>query len=668
MKKTILYLLIFSCIFQSKIIAQCSSFYDGFESGSYTPTWSIGSGLTSGAVTTTNPAVGLYRLEGTGGTSSHLTGFSTTIAPATPTEMSWWIFPQGTGAANYMVMGNGSVSATNCIAFCYWQGGTNIRFVSSSTFIYNCSPGFWYHIEMKNINYTAHTFDIWINGVLMQTAFPFRNSTQNDVSNIHLYNFNSSVGIWDDVLIGGNPITLSSTITNVDCYGSATGTIDLTASSINPGTMSYLWNNAGTTEDLGGINAGTYSVIVTDGFGCVDSLTDLTVTEPSAISASFSSTPTTCPNGNDGTADVTAVGGTPGYSYLWSNGDATSTATNLTDTTYYVTITDLNGCTHLDSTTIVGPADFSSIITIQSPSCIGASDGSASISVSGATPGYTYLWSNGDVLTTTVNLFASQYYCIITDSVGCVYTDTVNITDPSPITISFLSNNPTTCGGNNGSINATVSGGNPGYLYTWNNSSVTEDIAGLMEGSYTLIVTDTNGCVDSSSTSLNDPTPTTVSLAIPQDIVCLTNAAFILSGGSPVGGTYSGAGVSSGMFTPSIAGVGSHTITYDFVDGNNCASSAQDVVMVNPCLGTEDEYQIQVNIYPNPASNFLNITTNLQGKEMRIDVINDLGQIIQSVASTNEQVVLSLENFDSGVYYVRFVHADQILVKKLIIQ
>ncbi|MGL4597309.1 MAG: hypothetical protein ACRCYO_07275, partial [Bacteroidia bacterium] len=112
--------------------AQCApNFYDGFESGSYTPTWTLGAGLTSAAVTTTNPYSGLYRLEGTGGVSTHLTGLSTIIPAATPATISWDIYPTGTGATNYFIAGDAAVTATNCIMFSYWIGSSNsIRFVS----------------------------------------------------------------------------------------------------------------------------------------------------------------------------------------------------------------------------------------------------------------------------------------------------------------------------------------------------------------------------------------------------------------------------------------------------------------------------------------------------------------------------------------------------------
>jgi hypothetical protein len=114
-------------LFGASLQAQCGSlFYDGFESGSYTPTWSAGSAPITWNVTTNNPAQGLYRVEGTGGNSTHLTGLSTTIPSSTPAEMSWWIYPQGTGATNYVVAGDNSVTGTNCVMFCYWLGSSNL--------------------------------------------------------------------------------------------------------------------------------------------------------------------------------------------------------------------------------------------------------------------------------------------------------------------------------------------------------------------------------------------------------------------------------------------------------------------------------------------------------------------------------------------------------------
>jgi hypothetical protein len=653
------------------IYGQCGPvFYDGFESGSYTPTWSMGSGLTSGAVTTTSPANGMYRLEGTGGVNTHLTGFSTTIASATPTHISWWIYPSGTASSNYVVLGDASVTATNCISFCYWQGGTNIRFVSGSTAVYNCAPNQWHHVEMRNVNFTTHVFDIYINNTLVQANFPFRSSTQNSLSKIHLYNFSSSVGVWDDITIGNSePITLSETHTPALCYGAATGSIDLTASSTNPGSLNYAWSNTANTQDVSGLLAGTYSVLVTDALGCTDSITNISITQPNIIVSDTTSTQPTCPGGTNGTASITTSGGTPGYSYLWSNGSTTPNISSLAAGTYQCTVTDTNGCPHINSVVVAEPPAFNASFNTSSPSCFGDGNGSTGIQMSGGTPGYTYLWSTTETTPAISNLSAGWYYCTTTDTNNCSHQDSVYISEPALLNIALSSTHPSTCGGNNGSINATITGGTAGYNYLWSNGATTEDLAGLSQGGYTLELTDTNGCADTVFIALTDPTPTSVTLDIPEDTVCLTNGAFNLTGASVSGGTYSGSGVSGGSFTPSIAGAGSQNITYNYTDANNCVTSAQDIIVVSPCLGLEDEgTENLVRLYPNPATSFIHIELLSAGTPVGITLVDGLGQIMETHPFIQQNTVINIAQYPAGIYYVHIQEGQKVRVEKLIVQ
>lgn len=231
-------------------------FFDGFESGDYSPTWSVGSGISVAEVTSTNPASGLYRLEGTGGTFSHLNGFSTTISPVTPSVISWDIFPTGNVSTNYFVAGNSSVSATNCVFFIYWQGSTgNIRFVSSMDLSYPATPGQWYHIELRNINWIQHTFDIWVNDALVQAAFPFRSNTQNNISRLHLYNFDNGVGVWDNIQIGSNS-TLAIATPSSQTICSGTSIIPIEFSGASPGAT-YNWSRDNIATATGIAESGT---------------------------------------------------------------------------------------------------------------------------------------------------------------------------------------------------------------------------------------------------------------------------------------------------------------------------------------------------------------------------------------------------------------------------
>ena len=142
---------------------------------------------------------------------------------------------------------------------------------------------------------------------------------------------------------------------------------------------------------------------------------------------------------------------------------------------------------------------------------------------------------------------------------------------------------PSTCGGDDGSLTVTVMGGTMPFSFQWSDGQQTATASNLVAGDYTVTVTDANGCSKILSATLEDPALPEVSLA-PFEAVLDTDGAFALIGGSPVGGTYSGEGVTDGMFDPGI-GAGNYEITYSFTDPvTNCTNSAIQVLTVNPSV------------------------------------------------------------------------------------
>ncbi|HXH18066.1 MAG TPA: choice-of-anchor J domain-containing protein, partial [Chitinophagales bacterium] len=161
-------------------------------------------------------------------------------------------------------------------------------------------------------------------------------------------------------------ISVDNVVTSsVSCFGGNDGTAGVVVSGAS-GSETYQWSNGGTTAVLTGLSAGNYSVTVTDA-GCAVNAS-VSVTQPlSAVSATASATDETCSNCNDGSATVTASGGTPPYGYSWSNGATTQTISNLSDGSYEVTVTDSKGCTAVSSANVgtVGIAMISSDISFE---------------------------------------------------------------------------------------------------------------------------------------------------------------------------------------------------------------------------------------------------------------------------------------------------------------
>ncbi|HNP99253.1 MAG TPA: hypothetical protein PKK99_09370, partial [Bacteroidia bacterium] len=222
------------------------------------------------------------------------------------------------------------------------------------------------------------------------------------------------------------PAVLSASTTQIDelCNGGNTGSIDLTVSG-GTSPYSYSWSGGQTTEDLTGLLAGTNSVTVTDANGCTTTAS-ATITEPTAISLSTTQVDVSCNGGNNGSIDLSVSGGTPGYTYSWSNSETTEDISGLVAGPYSVTVVDANGCSATTSATITEPAAI--VIGSFSPSS-GAAGTPVVISGSGFV-GITDVQFNGVSATFTVDN-ANQISTTV--PVGAT-TGVITISTPSCVT------------------------------------------------------------------------------------------------------------------------------------------------------------------------------------------------------------------------------------------
>jgi SprB repeat/Secretion system C-terminal sorting domain len=654
MRTSLLFILL-ACLLPTWALSQCSpAFFDGFESGAYTPTWTIGSGLTSGAVTTTNPSTGLYRLEGTGGTSSHLTGFNTTIPSATPTQISWDVYPTGTGASNYVVAGDAAVTATNCIMFCYWQGGTNLRFVSSSTAIYTCPPNAWYHIELRNINWTTHIFDIYINNTLVQAAFPFRSASVNSISRIHLYNFNSAVGVWDNIQVGlANAPVTTTMVTNAACNGNTNGMIDLSVTGGSPG-YTYLWSNGATTQDLNGIGAGNYTVTVTDIATC-STTTNVVVTQPTPLVLSNTFSNLTCNGSADGAIDNTASGGTAAYGYLWSTGDTTQDLSGQGAGTYTVTLTDANNCTSVDTLTLTQPAAIVIDDSITMPSCNGDTDGVVLASPSGGSgAGYTYFWSTGSITNMSGSVGAGTYMIMVTDGAGCSEVDSITVSEPALLTVTSATSNPLCNGDSTGNVMLTPAGGTPAYTYLWSNGATTQTLSGVGVGAYSVMVMDASGCMASDSVSLTEPSAIVAS-GVATDAVGVNNGSVDLTASGGTGNlSYLW---SNGATTQDISGLGAGSYTVTITDANGCTNVLS--FGINLVISAADAFPVGVTVSPNPFANTFTVRlAGLGNESAQLSLIDLQGRVLWMQENVSQANVVAAPEVASGVYFLRVQIGD----------
>ncbi|MDO8366059.1 MAG: HYR domain-containing protein, partial [Saprospiraceae bacterium] len=299
------------------------------------------------------------------------------------------------------------------------------------------------------------------------------------------------------------PATIVLTETHVDvlCNGALTGSIDLTVSGgVSPYT--YFWTGGATTQDRSGLGFGTYTVTVTDANACTKTLS-VSITETSPLVLTETHVNVLCNGNSTGSIDLSVSGGSSPYAYAWTGGATTQDRSGLVAGTYTVTLTDANNCTKTLSATITEPTLVVLSTTQVNVLCNGSSTGSIDLTVSGGVSPYTYSWTGGATSQDVSGLAAGTYTVTVTDANACTKTSSVTITQPTVIVLSAILTQPTNCFVANGSIDLSVSGGVPGYTYSWTGGTTAQDLLNVVEATYTVTVTDANGCTKTSSYTLD---------------------------------------------------------------------------------------------------------------------------------------------------------------------
>lgn len=389
------------------------------------------------------------------------------------------------------------------------------------------------------------------------------------------------------------PLVLFSSISvnsNVNCNGGSNG---IATVSVSGGSTpySFQWTPyGGTGATATGLIAGTYMVTITDAKGCSNSAST-TITQPSVLSATISSTNVSCNSGNNGSAMVIASGGSAPYSYSWSNGGITAAVSNLTPGNYSVTITDDKNCTVVKTVAISQPSALNAGISSSSNvSCNGAGDGEAAAMASGGTTPYTYSWSTGISAQAISGLSPGNYSVTATDASGCTSAASVTITQPGVLIASASPDQGIACN-NTVTLTSTPIGGTTAYSYQWSNGAVTSSIISNTPGVYVVTVTDANNCVAVDSvivTATNSSLNTTVNAPA---IICNGSSVLITASPSGGAGNYSFQW-STGQTNSSITvNTGIYCVTV--TDNNGCQFTA--------CANIQEEPAFSAAVTPTAA-------------------------------------------------------------------
>lgn len=337
-----------------------------------------------------------------------------------------------------------------------------------------------------------------VNGMNPGTSYTVVAGTGSCASQLSTpFNINAASGNVTDPVVNTTPPT---------CFADGSSVI----TTYDP-AASYTFDPVGPTVGAGGTINGMV-------LGTVYTVTESDQTCTSAPSAPFSNeaqfpTPTlsiagtnpSCVGDNDGIADLTVNGGTPGFMYNWSSGSSQEDPSNLSAGNHTVTVTDANGCTATESVMLMDPAAITTSITGTDPTCFGGTDGSADLTVNNGTPPYTFNWSSGSTQEDPSNLVAGNNTVTITDVNGCTASESITLAEPTPVLPNAFANYVSVLGACDGGGTSNPAGGTPPYTYLWDNGQTTQTATGMCVGVHSVTVTDANGCTGTQNITVNVP-------------------------------------------------------------------------------------------------------------------------------------------------------------------
>ncbi len=449
------------------------------------------------------------------------------------------------------------------------------------------------------------------------------------------------------------PVITQGTVTNPLACDATNGSIVVNGA----GNGSINWSGASTGNaasitlpyTISGLSAGAYSISFNN--GCVSNVLSVSLVDPSAPAAPIVNVVDGC-----GSSVLTASGS----NLSWSTGESTNSITVISGGTYTVTQT-VGGCTSSATSVIANPTAIPVITigTISDPTTCGASDGTITISGTGTGNVNWTGASTGNAtnvsLPYTINGLGAGSYTVSFDN-GCASNNlnaTVNgATIPAAPVVNVVDN----CG----YTVMTATGSNLQWSTSETSASVTVTVGGTYFVSQTV-----GGCTSPVSTVTATPlTIPSVSQSVFDD-VCIDDPAFVLTGGLPTGGVYSGTGVSAGSFDPLAAGYGTFLITYTYTDANTCSAQAQQTITVG-CADLADENKF-VRVYPNPSNGKMTIKTDGYAVES-INVIDATGRLVMEMMTDSNSVHdLDLSNSSEGVYTIVIKTNEMIITERIIL-
>ncbi|NRA13620.1 MAG: T9SS type A sorting domain-containing protein [Crocinitomicaceae bacterium] len=447
--------------------------------------------------------------------------------------------------------------------------------------------------------------------------------------------------------------SVSSVIQNITCNQFADGAVKVTPfGGVAPFT--YLWNTGEITDSIGGLDVGSYDIIVTDSTGCYTTLA-YTMYDPYTISFGGIMAPN-CPGDSNAQAILNSSGCPCMFStciFDWVSGDSTKTASNLVAGWNVVTITHMDGCIVVDSVLVPETYPVMDSMTYSDIMCTTDPYASSFIELHLHDSLNTLVsWSTGGTIPYIDSLNTGVYYYHLLDDRGCIYNDSVIINAPDTLISNYTVVDLSCFGDSSGVISATSNGGFNPYLYSWSNGSFGSVNNGLHAGTYDLIVTDSAGCeFVENGILVSEPYQLALSIT---DVwhdstgLCTGGATILVTGGIP---NYNYQWNDPGLTTnDTITDLCDGVFTITITDLNGC--QVIDSITIMNSVGIDIlNSETLILIYPNPASNSIlfQAAKNLMGFNFSINDTHGRSVFKGSISQLEMQIDISY--LEAGMYY-----------------
>jgi gliding motility-associated-like protein len=348
---------------------------------------------------------------------------------------------------------------------------------------------------------------------------------------------------------------------------------------LEPGAWSsYSWSTGVSAPTISVSTPGSYRLTITDNTGCTlaDTVSVLEMPRPNV---QVMTTPNGC-LGNSGAIDLTTSSGTAPYTYDWADltgPNEPQDRIQLPNATYQVTISDANGCTRSPAAIPISTTtNLPTASATTTPAACGQSTGTVTLNVTGGAAPYTYHWSNLAVSGNLVSVAAGTYTVTVTDTNGCTTSTSAVVGNTNGPIGAIAGTTPSACNPPSGTVDLNVSGGTTPYTYLWSNMAVTQDLNATAQGTYTVTVTDANGCTTTGSATIaSTPAPVATILST-TPAGCSTGSIDLNATGgmSPYAYLWN-----TGAVTQDLSGMVASTYTVTITDTKGCTATASATVL-----------------------------------------------------------------------------------------